>query len=159
ILAFYSLHTLPINYAGLALIVFAIILFIAEIKIVSHGLLTVGGVISLLLGSMMLIRSESALEFVEISWSLILSSVALTLVFFMVVIGFGLRAQMRKPTTGQEGLVGGTGEAITVLNPAGQVRVHGEIWNATSTSGKITKGEKVKVVSLENLTLRVEHLK
>ncbi|HEY4612160.1 MAG TPA: nodulation protein NfeD [Bacteroidota bacterium] len=156
ILAFYSLHTLPVNYAGVALILFAVILFIAEIKIVSHGLLSVGGVISLLLGSMMLIRSESALEFVEISWSLILATVALTVIFFMFVIGFGLKAQTRKPTTGKEGLMGELGEAITVLNPTGQVRVHGEIWNAESAKGKIAKGEKVKVIAVENLKLRVE---
>lgn len=159
ILAFYSLHTLPVNYAGLALIIFAIILFIAEIKVVSHGLLTVAGVISLLLGSVMLIRSESALEFVEISWSIILSTVALTVIFFMFVIGFGIKAQMRKPTTGMEGLVSEIGEAISPLNPTGHVRVHGEMWNAESVGGKIAKGEKVKVVAVENLTLRVEQLK
>jgi membrane-bound serine protease (ClpP class) len=156
ILAFYSLHTLPVNYAGLALILFAIILFIAEIKVVSHGMLTVGGVISLLLGSMMLIRSESALEFIEISWSLILATVALTVLFFMFVIGLGLKAQTRKPTTGTEGLIGEIGEALTTLSPKGQVRVHGELWNAESTSGKIAKGEKVKVVAVDNLSLRVE---
>jgi membrane-bound serine protease (ClpP class) len=156
ILAFYSLHTLPVNYAGLALILFAIILFIAEIKIVSHGMLTVGGVISLLLGSMMLIRSESALEFIEISWSLILATVALTVIFFMFVIGLGLKAQSRKPMTGTEGLVGEIGEAFTTLSPKGQVRVHGELWNAESISGKIAKGERIKVVAVENLSLRVE---
>jgi membrane-bound serine protease (ClpP class) len=67
ILAYYSMHTLPINYAGLALIIFAIILFLLEIKIVSHGLLAIGGTVSLLLGSMMLIRSGSGLEVVKIS--------------------------------------------------------------------------------------------
>jgi membrane-bound serine protease (ClpP class) len=155
ILAFYSLHTLPINYAGLALILFAIVLFVAEIKVVSHGMLTVGGVISLFLGSMMLIRTDNALEFIQISWSVIISTVALTLGFFLFVIGAGLRAQLRKPTTGVEGLIGETGEAISTLNPAGQVRVHGEFWNATSSSGKIMKGEKIAVVGVENLTLRV----
>jgi membrane-bound serine protease (ClpP class) len=158
ILAFYSLHTLPVNYAGLALILFAIILFIAEIKIVSHGLLTVGGAIALLLGSMMLIRSESALEFIEISWNLILSSVALSVIFFLFVIGIGLKAQRRKPTTGTEGLIGETGEALTPLNPKGQVHVHGETWNAISRSGKIAKGEKIKVTAIDNLTLHVERL-
>jgi len=119
-------------------------------------MLTVGGVISLLLGSMMLIRSESALEFIEISWSLILATVALTVLFFMFVIGLGLKAQTRKPTTGTEGLIGEIGEALTTLSPKGQVRVHGELWNAESTSGKIAKGEKVKVVAVDNLSLRVE---
>jgi len=156
ILAFYSLHTLPVNYAGLALIIFSIILFIAEIKVVSYGMLSVGGVVSLLLGSMMLIRSESGLEFIEISWSLILSSVALTVIFFMFVIGYGIKAQRLKPATGKEAFAGEIGEAVTVLNPSGQVRVHGEIWNAVSVSGKITKGTQVKVVSMERLKLRVE---
>jgi membrane-bound serine protease (ClpP class) len=159
ILAFYSLHTLPVNYAGLALILFAVVLFIAEIKVTSHGLLAVGGVISLLLGSMMLIRSESALEFVQISWSVIITSVAVTVVFFMFIVGFGLKALRSKPVTGREGLVGETGEALTVLNPDGRVRVHGEIWNAVSASGDIAKDAKIRVVGLENLTLQVEEVK
>jgi len=158
ILAFYSLHTLPINFAGLALILFAVILFIAEIKVTSHGLLAVGGVISLLLGSMMLIRSESALEFVEISWTVILTSVAVTLIFFMFVIGFGVRALRSKPSTGREGLVGEVGESLTPLNPEGHVRVHGEIWRATAVAGTIPKGVKIRIVSIENLTLRVEQV-
>jgi membrane-bound serine protease (ClpP class) len=159
ILAFYSFHTLPVSYAGLALILFAILLFIAEIKVTSHGLLAVGGVISLLLGSMMLIRSESALEFVEISWTVILTTVAVTLVFFMFIIGFGLRALRSKTPTGKEGLIGEIGETLTRLDPEGRVAVHGEIWNAVSLSGIISKGAKVRIVSLENLTLRVEKSK
>jgi membrane-bound serine protease (ClpP class) len=159
ILAFYSLHTLPINYAGIALILFAIILFLAEIKVTSYGLLSVGGVISLLLGSMMLIRSDSGLEFVEISWSVIITATALTLIFFLFIIGLGLKAQRRKPTTGQEGIQGEIGETITLLNPTGQVRVHGEIWNAEATSGKIAKGAKVRVVRIEGLKVFVEEVK
>src|SRR3989339_1504997 len=135
ILAFYSMHTLPINYAGLALILFAVILFIADIKVVSHGLLSVGGVISLILGSMMLIRSDSALEFVQLSFSVILTSAALSLVFFMALVGLGVRALRSKPTTGQEGLVGEIGEALSKLDPTGTVRVHGEIWNAVTLAG------------------------
>jgi len=158
ILAFYSLHTLPINYAGFALILFSVILFLAEIKVTSYGMLTVGGIISLVLGSMMLVRSESALEFFEISWSVILSVAAVTVVFFLVIVGLGIRAQRRKPTTGAEGIVGETGEALSALDPDGEVRVHGEIWNARSSSGKIKKGERVKVVRMENFTLTVERL-
>jgi membrane-bound serine protease (ClpP class) len=112
ILAFYSMHTLPINYAGLALILFSVVLFIADIKVASHGLLSVGGVISLILGSMMLIRSESALEFVQLSFSVILTCAALSLLFFMFLVGLGVRALRSKPTTGQEGLVGEVGEAM-----------------------------------------------
>jgi membrane-bound serine protease (ClpP class) len=158
ILAFYSLHTLPVNYAGLALILFGIVLFIVDIKAASHGVLSVGGVLSLILGSMMLIRSDSALEFVQISWSVILTSAALSLIFFMFIVGFGLRALKSKPPTGREGLVGETGESLTVLHPEGRVRVHGEIWNAVADSGKINKDAKIRVVSVENLTLHVEEI-
>ncbi len=158
ILAFYSLHTLPINYAGLALIIFAVILFIAEIKITSYGMLTVSGVISLVLGSIMLIRSDSSLEFIEISWSAIIGVAAVTVFFFLFVLGFGLRAQKLKPTTGSEGIIGETGEVLADLNPTGSVRVHGEIWTAESASGMIKQGAKIRVVSIHNLTLHVERL-
>ena len=159
ILAFYSLHTLPINYAGFALILFAIILFIAEIKVASYGLLCVGGVVSLLLGSMMLIRTDSGLEFIEISWSVIITSTALTLIFFTFIIGLGLKAQRRKPTTGSEGIIGEQGEALTAINPEGTVRVHGEIWSARSASGSIKKGAKVRVTELHGLTVTVQEVR
>ena len=156
ILAFYSMHTLPVNYAGLGLIIFSLILFIAEIKVVSHGILAIGGAVSLLLGSMMLIRSDSTLEFVELSKTLIITSVVLTTAFFLFVLGMGLKAQRRKPTTGAEGIVGEVGIAITDLEPHGQVQVHGETWNAKSVSGTIFKGKTIRVKHLENLTLHVQ---
>lgn len=159
ILAFYSMHTLPINYAGLALILFAVILFIVDIKVASHGLLSIGGVISLILGSMMLIRSDSALEFVQLSFSVILTSAALTLLFFMFLVGLGVRALRSKPTTGQEGLVGEIGEVLSTLNPTGTVRVHGETWNAVALAGTIPEHSRVRVMKLENLTLTVEEVR
>jgi membrane-bound serine protease (ClpP class) len=155
IIAFYSLHTLPINYAGLALIIFAIILFIAEIKITSYGLLTVGGIISLLLGSVMLIDSDSSLEFISISWSVIVPAVLFTAAFFIFAIGMGIKAQRRKPVTGVEGIVGEIGQAITDLDPDGKIRVHGEIWDATSSGGKIKSGTKAVVEGVQNLRLTV----
>jgi membrane-bound serine protease (ClpP class) len=97
ILAFYTMQALPINYAGLALIIFAVILFLLEIKIVSHGLLAIGGTISLLLGSMMLIRSDSSLEFIKLSMSVVISCVVVTACFFLFIIGMGLKAQRQKP--------------------------------------------------------------
>jgi len=157
IIAFYSMHALPINYAGLALIVFAIVLFLLEIKIVSHGVLAIGGVISLLLGSMMLIRPGSSLELVKISWSVIIFSVTMTSLFFLFVLGLGLRAQRLKPLTGIEGMIGEIGEAIEPIDPAGTVNVHGETWKAESSEGKISAGEKVRVLEVKNLKLRVEH--
>ena len=155
ILAFYSLHTLPINYAGLALILFAVILFIAEIMVVSHGLLSIGGIISLALGSIMLVESESALEVVRISWSVIIPTVLFTSLFFLFAIGLGIKAQRRKTATGAEGLIGEVGKTITVLNPEGDVRIHGEIWHAVSAEGKIPKGSKVRVLGVENLQATV----
>jgi membrane-bound serine protease (ClpP class) len=155
IVAFYSLHTLPVNYAGLALIIFAVILFIAEIKVVSHGLLSIGGVISLILGSIMLIDTESTLEVIKISWQVILVIVILTTAFFIFAIGFGIKAQSRKPTTGIEGIIGEIGETISNLEPEGQIRVHGELWNAESLDGSISKGTKVKVTQVSNLKLMV----
>jgi len=156
ILAFYSLHTLPINYAGLALIIVGIVLFILEIKIASYGLLSIGGVIALLLGSIMLINSESSLEFISISWSVILPAVLCTAAFFIFVIGMGIRAQLRKPVTGTEGITGEFGEAVTDLNPDGRVTVHGEIWNASSAEGMISSGTKIVVTSIQDLRLTVK---
>jgi membrane-bound serine protease (ClpP class) len=156
ILAFYSMHTLPINYAGLALIIFAVILFILEIKIVSHGILTIGGVISLLLGSLMLIDTESFLEAMEISLELIILIVILTTAFFVFALTFGIKAQKKKIATGQEGIVGEKGTAISNLNPEGEVKVHGEIWIAESLEGNIKKGSNVLVAEIQNLKLKVK---
>lgn len=158
ILAFYSMHTLPINYAGLALIIFGIVLFVLEIKIVSHGLLTIGGIISLFLGSMMLIKENTFFEAMEISMELIILIVVLTALFFLFAISMGVRAQRKKPTTGQEGLIGETAVAITSLTPFGEVSVHGEIWNAESIRGNVNEGEKIKVTGIENLLLKVDKI-
>jgi membrane-bound serine protease (ClpP class) len=155
ILAFYSLHTLPINYAGLALIIFALLLFLLEIKIASHGVLAIGGIISLLLGSMMLIRTGSG-DIGRISWSVIISATAVTALFFLFVIGMGLKAQRLKPTTGSEALVGEAGIAKETLNPIGMVMVHGELWQAESLSGEINMGEKICVKSMQGFKLFVE---
>ena len=158
ILALYSMHTLPINYAGLALIIFAVILFLLEIKIVSHGLLAIGGIISLLLGSLMLIKSNSSLEMVKISRSVIISATAVSALFFLFIVGFGLKAQRRKVVTGIESLVGDTGETIEILSPTGMIKVQGEIWNAESLSGTIDKGERVAIKEMKNLKLFVEKI-
>lgn len=158
ILAFYSMHTLPINYAGLALILFGIILFLLEIKIVSNGILAIGGAISLLMGSMLLVRSPSSLEFVAISRAVIISSTIVTSLFFLVIIGIGIKAQRRKVITGVEGLVGATAYSLDTLDPVGKVEFQGEIWNAESITGKIGQGEKVLVKEIKNLRLYVEKL-
>ena len=156
ILAFYTMQALPINYAGLALIIFAVILFLLEVKIVSHGLLAIGGTISLLLGSMMLIRSDSSLEFIKLSMSVVIPCVVVTACFFLFIIGMGLKAQRQKTVTGSSAMIGKTGVSIETLNPFGRVVLQGEIWNAASVSGPIDKDEKIRVVSIEHLQLQVE---
>jgi membrane-bound serine protease (ClpP class) len=155
ILAFYSLHTLPVNYAGLGLIIFSIILFIAEIKIVSHGLLAIGGTISLILGSLMLIDTEPGMEYLAISWQVLVPTVIFTFLFFVFIIGLGLKAQRRKPTTGAEGLVGESGTVIQRLAPEGRVRIHGEIWFARTDSPPLETGTDVIVTAVNDLLLTV----
>ncbi len=156
ILAFYAMHTLPINYAGLALIIFAVILFILEIKIVSHGVLMIGGIISLILGSIMLIDVKSAWGALSVSWEIIAMIVIITVLFFLVVIGLGIKAQHRKPSTGAEGIIGEIGKAISDLKPGGLVRVHGEIWDAESIDSNIETGNRIIVEQVNNLKLKVK---
>jgi len=158
ILAFYSMSILPVNYAGFALIIFGIILFLLEIKIVSHGMLAIGGAVSLFLGSIMLIKPSSQLEFAEISWTVIIVTVAASTFFFVFLLGLGLKVQRKKPTTGMEGLIGETGIAISQLNPEGTIRIHGELWQAESLSGTIEKDEKIRAVEIQDLKLKVERI-
>jgi membrane-bound serine protease (ClpP class) len=158
ILAFYSMNTLPINYAGLALILFGVILFILEIKIVSHGLLSVGGVISLFLGSIMLIDTQPGLEFIEISTTVILTVTLSSAAFFLFIVSKGIAAQRRKPSTGSEGLLGKIGTVLEDLNPEGAVFVHGERWNARCDSSPVRTGARVTVLGMEGFVLLVEPL-
>ncbi len=155
ILAFYALHMLPINFAGLALILFSFILFIAEIKVVSHGLLAVGGVISLLLGSLMLI--ENPTEYMRISLSVIIPAVLVSAAFFIFAVTMAIRARLSKPTTGMEGLIGETGMATTTIAPEGKISIHGEFWDAVSDQN-IERGEKAQVIGVTNLKLKVKKI-
>ncbi|MFA6456725.1 MAG: nodulation protein NfeD [Bacteroidota bacterium] len=158
ILALYTMQTLPINYAGLALIIVGIILFILEIKIASYGLLSVGGVIALFFGSIMLYQTDEPMGIVEVSLSVIIPLVIMTALFFFFVIGAGLRAQRRKVDTGEQGMIGSEGIAFSTLNPAGQVKIQGELWNAESIEGKINKDGKVVVTEIHGLSLKVKKL-
>lgn len=155
ILAFYALQMLPINFAGLALILFAIILFIAEIKVVSHGLLSIGGVISLFLGSLMLI--ESPVEYMRISLSVIIPAVLVSAAFFIFAVTMAIRARLKKPTTGMEGLLGEEGIASTDISPEGKASIHGEFWNVFSDQ-PIEKGARIKVIGAVNLKLKVKKI-
>jgi membrane-bound serine protease (ClpP class) len=156
ILAFYAMHTLPLNYAGLALIIFAIILFVLEIKVTSYGVLGIGGTVALVLGSLMLIRTESALEALRISTGVIIATAAITALFFFGLITLAVKGQKARPVTGIEGMIGAEGEALDSLQPEGMVRVHGELWRAQSVAGNISQGQRVKVMSIQDLTLFVQ---
>jgi len=152
ILAFFAFQSLPINLAGLLLILLALLLFILEVKVPSHGALTIGGVISMLIGSFMLINSPS--PYMRISVLVILVTVLSVALFFIFAVGLGLKAQRRKPTTGDKGLLGEIGLARSRIDSDGLVFIQGELWNAYSDT-PIEAGQKVKVVGVENLTLKV----
>jgi len=153
ILAFFAFQSLPINWAGLLLILFAIILFVAEIKVVSHGILAVGGMVSMALGSIMLFDAPE-LGF-RISWALIAFMVAATALLFLGVVAAGMRALGRRPLTGAAGLIGQTAVAREALAPAGHVTLQGEIWQAVADGEMVTAGTPVRVVGIDGLTLKV----
>jgi membrane-bound serine protease (ClpP class) len=153
ILAFYAFQTLPINYAGFLLILLAVILFIAEIKVPSYGLLTVGGVISMILGSLMLITTD--VPGLQISLYVILPTALLTAGFFVLVVGMAWRVYQKKPVTGVEALIGTGGIAKTEIQPQGMVQLQGELWEAVIDE-PIKEGEPVVVQGLNGLKLLVK---
>jgi len=156
LLAFVGLSTLPVNYTGVLLILFSIILFIAEIKIMSHGMLTVGGVISLALGSFFLFDTpEPALK---LSFQVLIPAVLVASGFFIVVIWLALKAQMRKHYSGTESMIEGQGEARTAIDGEGKVFFQGEYWTAESDQF-IPQGAKVRIKKVEGLKLIVEEIK
>lgn len=153
ILAFYSFQSLPINYAGVLLFLLGIVFFILEASITSYGLLGIGGAVSMLLGSVMLIKTD--VEFLQISWSVILPVVALTAAFSLFMVGMGVRAMRRRPMTGREEMVGLVGVATTALAPRGQFAVHGELWEAVSEC-PLQAGTAAEVTRVEGLRLHVK---
>ncbi len=155
ILAFYAMQTLPVNYAGLLLIILAVVLFILEVKVTSFGMLTVGGIVALTLGSVMLFDSPEAI--LRVSWKVIIPTVMLTALFFSIIIGLAIKAQKRRPSIGNEALIGETGVAQTRIRKEGQILLHGEIWKATSED-TIKKGDSVKAISIKNLEVKVEKI-
>jgi membrane-bound serine protease (ClpP class) len=155
LLAAFALQLLPVNFVGLALIALSVVLFLLETQIASAGLLTTGGVVSLFVGSVMLI--DSPLPFMRVSLKVIIPSVVFTAAFFIFAVGLGLRAQRRKVSTGTGGITGEIGEARTEVHERGSVFVHGEFWNAWSEQ-KIEKGRRVEVVAVEGLKLKVKEV-
>ncbi len=156
LLAFFALSNLPVNIVGLLLIVVGFILLFLELKVQSSGILGIGGVVGIILGSMMLIQSKA--PFLRISISLIIGVAIFTILFFLLLVTLVLKVHKSKITTGREGEIGERGLTKTILNPEGQVFVRGELWKAISTDGKIEKNEPIEVVKIDNLTLWVKRV-
>jgi membrane-bound serine protease (ClpP class) len=154
ILAFFAFQSLPINYAGLLLILFGIALFVAEITVVSHGVLAIGGIVALSLGSLMLFDAPEA--GFRVSWWVVLPTVAATAGVLLFVVAAGVRALRSRSPVGAPALVGQTGVARGTLSPEGQVLVQGELWRAVVRGAPIDEGSRVRVVDVHGLTLTVE---
>lgn len=154
LLAFFAFQILPINYAGLLLMAFGVGLLILEVKVTSFGLLAVGGLVSLLLGSLMLI--DSPLPELQIGFGLILPVTAGLAAVLVFLVRLAVRAQHQRAATGTDGMVGERGQALSAISPdqAGQVATHGEIWRARSAA-PIRAGEDVQILGVDGLELRV----
>jgi membrane-bound serine protease (ClpP class) len=152
ILAFFAFQSLPLNFAGLLLILFAIVLFIAEVKVTSHGVLAIGGVVAMALGSLMLYDAPEV--GFRVSWRVLVPTVALTSGFFLFVLTLGVRAIRGRPLLDGAGLVGQRGIARGPLAPEGTVAVQGEIWRAVADR-PLPDGAAVTVLEVHGLTLRV----
>lgn len=153
IVGLYALNTLPLNYAGAALIVLGLGLLIAEVFVASYGLLALGGVIAFAIGALMLVDTD--VEGLRIDWPMVLAMSAIMGVSVLLAGSYGLAAQARKVVTGREGLTGATGTVLSWLNGAGHVQVEGERWQAVS-SEDLQPGDTVKVVSVDGLTVKVK---
>lgn len=153
VLALMSFAILQVNVAGVALIILAVVFFIADIKVPGHGVLTVGGVLAFFLGALLL--TERQAPFLRVSLQLALFISVLTGLFFLFAVGAGIRAQRAGIRMGGESLVGAEGVARSDLSPDGTVHVAGEMWTATADDGRIAEGERVRVIAVEGLRLRV----
>ncbi len=154
LLAFFAFSTLPINYVGLLLILLAVVLFVLEIKVASYGMLSIGGIIAMTLGSLMLIDSSE--PYLQISRAVIAATVTVSAGFFVLATWMVIRTQRRPVVSGQEGMVGETGEALEAFESCGRVFVHGEYWRARSDT-PIKAGSEIEVVRmLDGLELQVK---
>jgi membrane-bound serine protease (ClpP class) len=150
LLAFFALSALPVNAAGLALLVLGVGFLVAEIKVHSHGLLTVGGAVALAIGGLMLFDDRA----VHVAWPLVLGTTSVTVAFFLVVVGFAIRGRRGPRASGVAALLGRRAQVIERLGPRGRVRLDAEVWNAEA-AGAIEVGDEVVVTGVEGLTLRV----
>jgi membrane-bound serine protease (ClpP class) len=153
VLALYAFNFLPVNYAGVLLIITALALFALEAKLTSHGVLAAGGIVAMIFGAMILVKSPWPEARIHFPTAL---SVALPLgIITVIILQFALAAKRNKVVTGEAGMIGLIGVAKSDLDPAGEVLVHGELWKARA-SVKIPEGGRIKVLQIEGLTLVVE---
>lgn len=152
IVAFYALHQLPTNYAGLAFIVLALLLFLAEVKVTSYGFLTVAGLACLTFGSMILIDSEA--EFLKISLSVMIPVVAATAFVALLLGTLAIRSMRTRVSVGVESMIGRTAVADRALMPGGTISLDGEIWDAEAEAS-VAIGETVKIVAVDGMRLKV----
>ena len=155
VLAFFAFQTLPVNYAGILLILLALVFFIMELQIASYGLLSVAGVLSFLLGSIMMF--EGGGPEMRVAWRVMLPTLLLVCGFFVAVAGLVFKSQRSRSRTGAEGLAGEIGVVKVALEPEGKVQVHGELWKAKSAV-PLQTGARVRVVKMDNLVIEVEPL-
>ncbi len=154
LLALYSLSVLPVSMAGVALIVVGLVLFLLEVKVTSYGLLTVGGLASFVLGSLMLF--DSPIPDMRVSLAVIVPAALLVAVVTTFLLSRVLKAHSRRPSTGKEGLVGEVGRVVRDLDPKGTVAVHGEYWDAEANGATVPYGTEVRVVAVIGRLLQVE---
>lgn len=148
ILAFVAFQTIPVNYGGILLILLSIVLFILEVKVVSHGMLAVGGIISFVLGSVLLFDTSSSAY--TVSWTLIATASILTALFFTVALGLALKVRLKKPQTGKEGLIGQRGVVKDVNDDTLKVFLDGAYWDARSDQKDIKNGDTIIVDDVGN---------
>lgn len=157
ILAFFAFQTLSVNYAGILLIALAVVLFIVDVMAATHGVLTVGGLIAMAIGSLMLFNQNPD-PALRVSLQVIIPVVLVTGAFFMLGAWLSLKAMVRRPVTGAPGLLGLEGEARTLINAnGGSVFVSGAHWNALADI-EIPAGSRVKVIAVKHMTLKVEQV-
>ena len=152
ILALYAFQTIPISYAGLSLILLGVIFFVVELKVASHGLLGIAGVISIVIGSVMLVDLPQS--WLSISWLSIATVAVASIIFFLGVLSYAVKAQLSKVRTGREGMIGEVGVARSDIAPSGKVFLHGELWDARAED-PVEAGERVVVIGVEGMVVKV----
>jgi membrane-bound serine protease (ClpP class) len=153
----YGLGFLPVNWFGLIFMVTAFVLFILDIKAPTHGALTIAGIVSFIVGALVLFNSPGTPHFQNVSVPLVLFVGVFIGLIFAVILGFALRAQSRPVITGSARLEGQTGYAVSEIDPSGQAQLAGELWSAdmADPAGAIHRGDRVEVVRVEGLRLKV----